>query len=158
AWRWMLALGILPALLVILLRRTVPESPRWLATHGRPAEANAALADLCGKSCTTEVLKPATDTAGGPPTPASPSFRLLFSEKLRRRTILCCVPWFLMDIATYGVGLFTPTILMTLAFSGAGLSGGNPFLAEEIKSVEGAVFLDLFLIIGFALAIVLIDR
>jgi MFS family permease len=158
AWRWMLALGILPALLVILLRRTVPESPRWLATHGRQAEANAALADLCGENCPVAPAEPTTDSAGGPPAPAPSSFRLLFTEKLRRRTILCCVPWFLMDIATYGVGLFTPTILMTLAFSGTGLSGGNPFLAEEIKSVEGAVFLDLFLIIGFALAIVLIDR
>jgi hypothetical protein len=86
------------------------------------------------------------------------SVRQLLSKPLRRGTILACVPWFLMDIATYGVGLFTPTILMSLAFRGERLSHGDPFLAREITSVEGAVFLDLFLILGFALAIMLIDR
>jgi nitrate/nitrite transporter NarK len=63
-----------------------------------------------------------------------------------------------MDIATYGVGLFTPVILMAMAFDRGGLTGGDPFLAREITSVKEAVFLDLFLIVGFALAILLIDR
>jgi MFS family permease len=155
AWRWMLALGILPALLVIVLRSSVPESPRWLASHGKQAEAEAALAALTG--ATVEESSPPAATAPSAALPA-PSLRQLFSQDLRRRTILTTVPWFLMDIATYGVGLFTPTILMTLAFRGERLSHGNLFLGSEIASVEGAVFLDLFLIVGFALAIILIDR
>jgi MFS family permease len=44
AWRWMLALGIVPAILVILLRSSVPESPRWLASHGDKEAAAKALA------------------------------------------------------------------------------------------------------------------
>jgi MFS family permease len=156
AWRWMLALGVVPALLVVLLRSSVPESPRWLAAHGRQAEADAAAAELTGGPVGAG---PAPARPELPPAlPAQPPLRLLLGKEMRRRTILACVPWFLLDIAAYGVGLFTPVILMSLAFGGAGLARGDPFLAREVSSVEGAVFLDLFLVVGFALAILLIDR
>src|SRR5471030_3171398 len=39
-WRWMFILGLLPALLVVVLRRMAPESPRWLAQRGLLAEAD----------------------------------------------------------------------------------------------------------------------
>lgn len=42
-WRGLIALGILPVFLLIWLR-TVPESPRFLQTHGRAAEARKAYA------------------------------------------------------------------------------------------------------------------
>jgi len=43
AWGWRLAfiIGGLLALIVIFIRRYIPESPRWLMTHGRPEEALA---------------------------------------------------------------------------------------------------------------------
>ncbi|HVY54867.1 MAG TPA: MFS transporter, partial [Thermodesulfobacteriota bacterium] len=34
AWRWMLGLGVIPAVIVLALRTTVPESPRWLIEKG----------------------------------------------------------------------------------------------------------------------------
>lgn len=43
AWRWMLALGTIPALIVLLMRRNLPESPRWLLVKGRAEEAAKAL-------------------------------------------------------------------------------------------------------------------
>ena len=43
-WRGLFALGLLPALLTLLVRAWVPESPRWLLRMGRLAEARAALA------------------------------------------------------------------------------------------------------------------
>jgi hypothetical protein len=43
---------------------------------------------------------------------------ILFSSGYRARTALVAIPWFLMDIATYGVGLFTPVILWPIGISG----------------------------------------
>ncbi|HEX3699540.1 MAG TPA: MFS transporter [Phenylobacterium sp.] len=41
AWGWRLAfiIGGLLALVIIFVRRFIPESPRWLMTHGRPEQA-----------------------------------------------------------------------------------------------------------------------
>jgi SP family arabinose:H+ symporter-like MFS transporter len=47
-WRWMLAMEAVPALLFMVLLLTVPESPRWLASHGREAEARDVLARIGG--------------------------------------------------------------------------------------------------------------
>lgn len=46
AWRWMLGLGGAPALIVLLGRRTIPESPRWLLAAGRVADAEEAMRKL----------------------------------------------------------------------------------------------------------------
>ncbi|MFC5723218.1 MFS transporter [Streptomyces gamaensis] len=46
AWRLGFLLGPLLGLTVFLIRRQLPESPRWLAMHGRPAEAEEAIARI----------------------------------------------------------------------------------------------------------------
>jgi putative MFS transporter len=43
-WRLLFAIGVLPALVVLLVRIWVPESPRWLARQGRVDEARKSLA------------------------------------------------------------------------------------------------------------------
>src|SRR5438270_10931843 len=43
-WRLLFAIGVLPALLVLLVRIWVPESPRWLCRPGRDGEARRSLA------------------------------------------------------------------------------------------------------------------
>src|SRR5260370_7369275 len=43
-WRLLFAIGVLPALLVLLVRLWVPESPRWLCRQGRDEEARKSLA------------------------------------------------------------------------------------------------------------------
>ena len=49
AWRWMFGLSAVPALVVLVGRRLLPESPRWLIKQGRDEEAMAAL-ELLGVS------------------------------------------------------------------------------------------------------------
>ena len=46
SWRLLLASGAIPAIIVFLLRRSIPESPRWLLTHGKAQQATDALQSL----------------------------------------------------------------------------------------------------------------
>jgi MFS family permease len=48
AWGWRLAfiVGGLLALIIVFVRRFIPESPRWLMTHGRPEEAARIVQDI----------------------------------------------------------------------------------------------------------------
>jgi MFS family permease len=155
-WRWMLAAGVVPALVVLVLRRDSPESPRWAQEHGRGDEAAAITRRLTG----AEVVREEAPAARQPTAAATavPSIRSLLAPPLRQRTILAVVPWFLMDVALYGIGLFTPTILGVLAVAGAGPTDAPSFVARDVRATEGAAALDLFLVLGFGLALVLIDR
>jgi len=47
-WRWMLGVETLPAILYLFALLIVPESPRWLAMHGREAEALQVLEKVSG--------------------------------------------------------------------------------------------------------------
>lgn len=43
AWRWLFGLGTIPALIIIAGRHGLPESPHWLLSKGRRAEAEEAM-------------------------------------------------------------------------------------------------------------------
>ena len=154
SWRIMLGFGVVPALTIIWLRRATPESPRWLAQNGREEEAAEVTEALVGHPVV--VTEADRRRAVAPPEGLKALIQpRLFQRGMIRRTAFTAVPWFLMDIATYGVGIFTPTLLAAIALSG---SPDATFLSDDISSTEGTAILDVFLLIGFAIAILLVDR
>jgi putative MFS transporter len=46
SWRWLFVVGALPAIVLWNMRRNIPESPRWLLTQNRSAEAVQSLRQL----------------------------------------------------------------------------------------------------------------
>jgi MFS family permease len=146
AWRWMLGVGLVLAVGVALLRlRFSLESPAYLLARGEYVAASEAASVLLGE--------PIYLTSDALSREANPQLAYgdLFSSIYRRQTILASVPWFLQDIATYGIGIFTPVILGTLAFAGeAGVMG------QTLAAAQGSALVDIFLIVGFGLAIALV--
>jgi MFS family permease len=45
-WRAAFAIGAALSVVILFMRRWIPESPRWLATHGRVAEAETVVGDI----------------------------------------------------------------------------------------------------------------
>ena len=157
-WRIFLATEGVIALVFFLLRLSEPDSPHWLIVRRRFAEAGQAFIRIMPEQ-REAVLQltgnPGNQTVATSVAPArSPGISILFSRAYRARTILVAAPWFLMDIATYGVGLFTPIILGAIDIS----SRRGSTLTHDLAAAKGSGAIDLFLLFGFLLGIWAVPR
>jgi MFS family permease len=158
AWRWMYGSAVIPALLVVLARFTVTDSAPWLAARGRLGEAERETARLLRRRPpypTRVRLRRPDQTAGE----GSDGGDRLFSRRYLRPLVLASVPWFLQDLGTYGIGIFTPTIL-------ASVVGAQPkyvrnladLIHGDMLAAKGAALIDVLLLVGIVAAVLLVDR
>lgn len=145
-WRILLGASGVLGLAYMAARLRLPESPRWLAEKGRLVEAASVLSRLTSVPVSLARAEmpsnPVTPKAG---LPKSLGIAALFGPRYRTRTLLVSLPWLMMDVATYGVGLFTPIILGAMHFA----SAGTGTLADVFADAEGSGIVDLFLLLGF---------
>ncbi|MGA7253635.1 MAG: MFS transporter, partial [Pseudolabrys sp.] len=147
-----LGTGGLLAALYMCARLFLPESLRWLAEKGRLAEAAKVLSRLTRTPVSVTRLENSESAAIAPI--KSLGFAALFSPRYRTRTLLESVPWLMMDVATYGVGLFTPVILGAMHFD----SARSGTVAAVLGDAEGSGLVDLFLLAGFIVGIWAVPR
>lgn len=107
-WRWLLASGAIPAVLVLLVRIGTPESPGWLVSQGRAEEA---------KAIVRKFLKVEMDPRDYEVEPTSGSYRELFSPELRKRTAFGMIFFSALVLPYFAIYTFVPTILAGLKVS-----------------------------------------
>lgn len=159
AWRWMYATAIIPAVLVTLGRFFIPESANWLHIRGATEKAEeAAQRLLLRKPLYPGTITLLRDTAAAAQEHAKGGFFALFNRHNRRATIFSSVPWFIQDLGTYGIGIFTPTILAAALGSSADhVRSVSDLIMNDILAAKGAAMITTLLIIGIIFAVALAD-
>ncbi len=104
-WRGMFAAGLLPALVTLLIRVWVPESPRWLAGQGRAQEARISLAWALQVDPESIPL-----SALNYPVQKKARFRQLLQYP--RSLIVSFLGSLGAQTGVYGVNLWAPTLLL----------------------------------------------
>jgi MFS transporter, putative metabolite:H+ symporter len=111
-WRWVVLIGSVGAVIVWGLRSGIPESPRWLASHGRIDEADAIVRDI--------ERRVAEEIGGALPAiqaihveeQGRSKFADIFAAKFRRRTIMLSVFNAAQVIGFFGFNSWVPTLLI----------------------------------------------
>ncbi len=105
-WRIAFLVGAVPALYVLVLRRGIPESPRYLVSRGRTAEAEQVMRQVEGESG-----KSAGSGAASSPAAESGRWSELFRSPFLRRTITLWLVWFGIVFSYYGIFAWLPSLL-----------------------------------------------
>jgi len=103
SWRYLFLAAAFPAFLAFVVRRTLPESPYFLARQGRSEEAAQVLTEITGRQ-----VEPGEFDV--PEEPRS-SLRDLFSERLRGRAVTTALIWIALNVSYYGLFLWLPFVL-----------------------------------------------
>ncbi|AIJ48716.1 MFS transporter [Comamonas testosteroni TK102] len=112
AWRVIFFVTGLPALIGVVLRFYIPESPMYLNRNGKSEEARKVLqrvAKVNGNTVDIPALQPEKQERK--------SLFSLFSQDLRRRSFSLFLAWALISIAYYGVFVYLPVKLSSEGFA-----------------------------------------
>ncbi|QTX06016.1 MFS transporter [Agromyces archimandritae] len=118
-WRLLLGSTAVLGVIVILLRRGIPESPRWLARNGRVADAERVAKDIYG----VDVSLAEADQSNEVGEPAKIDLKPLFRGQYLRRLIMCSVLYIAVVTPLYGLVTFLPALLEGFHIDGGGVSG-----------------------------------
>jgi putative MFS transporter len=114
-WQWMFIIGAVPAVIALPLRWLLPESPRWLASHGRVEEADKVLSRIEAEiSQGGKVPLPPIPTNVPPVKPAVTRFAALFEGIYLKRSLTVWAIWFCSYSVVYGLSTWIPSIFRTV--------------------------------------------
>ncbi|HCV56649.1 MAG TPA: MFS transporter [Synechococcales bacterium UBA12195] len=155
-WRLFYLLPVIPVILVIWGRLFLPESSHWLVSQGRHEKAEKQLRKLLNRKDIDLLRVEIADRTSTPK--RSNNFAKLFKSKQRRRTILASLPWFLQDLSTYGIGIFTPVIIAAAFGAKAGGADVASIIHDDLIGAKGTALIDIGFLVGISVAIYLADR
>ncbi|MGF6817452.1 putative MFS transporter [Paraburkholderia atlantica] len=147
-WRSEFALLAIPAVFVLIVRRVVPESPRWLEHRGRHEEADRILAGIEAKvmrSANVSQLPAPVMLAEPAAAKGTGALREIWSLAYRRRTIMVWTLWFFALLGFYGLTSWLGALMQQAGFA-------------VTKSVLYTVLISLGGVPGFICAAWLVER
>lgn len=103
SWRWLFLAASFPAFLTFVVRRTLPESPYYLARAGRHEQAAEVLTEITGRPVAAASFAASEE-------PHAPA-RELAAPALRRSSALMIAVWVALNISYYGFFLWLPFVL-----------------------------------------------
>ncbi|KAB8186241.1 MFS transporter [Nonomuraea phyllanthi] len=106
SWRVLWLVGLPTGVILILLNRFIPESPRFLLAHGRDTEAHAVMARYGAAVSAGEVERVADEHRGG--------YSRLFRPPFTGLTVAVVILGLSIGLVTYGFQLWIPSNLQRL--------------------------------------------
>ncbi|GLE52109.1 MFS transporter [Mycobacterium montefiorense] len=158
-WRWLLALGAGGAVIVFILNRWLPESPRWLASAGRFEEAQRALNAFAAGSDVPAVQINAGPQIGRVGRPAQSALTQLRRAPYNRRVVMLTVFHLFQTYGYYGFGTLAALVLVSRGYdvTSSMLFSALSFLGYPIGSLMAipllARFERKFLLVGSIVAV-----
>ena len=112
-WRIVVIIGSVGALVIWWIRRNLPESARWLAQHGRVAEAELIVSDLEKKiQVDTGAALPRPETIAGEAETRTGAWTEMWNVEYRDRTIMLVIYNLFQTVGYYGFASWVPTLLI----------------------------------------------
>ena len=111
-WRFVVMAGSAGALAAWWMRRRLPESPRWLAQHGRSAEAEEIVAAWELEARLENQDWSPSPAAAAPEAKGRGAFLEIFAPRYRGRTIMLIVFNLFQAVGYYGFASWVPTLLI----------------------------------------------
>jgi putative MFS transporter len=111
-WRWVVLIGSVGAIFIWFIRLSLPESPRWLARHGRVADAERVVSNIENR---VMIESGARLPPPGPPQreeAGEGTFAEIWQPPSDRRAILMSVFNFFQTFGYYGFAAWVPTLLI----------------------------------------------
>ncbi len=117
-WRWVVLISALGGAIVWLIQRGVPESPRWLESRGRLAEADAAMRRIeLAVEAEIGVLPTPDPAIVEPPVLQRGHWTELLSRRYLPRAVALSVFQFCQTISVFGFTSWVPVILVARGYT-----------------------------------------
>ena len=116
-WRWLLLFGGFGAVFIMAVRTMLPESPRWLESRGRHAEAREVVESVAAKVAPgTVVTEQLPEGSSGDDAPSVAQVLRIAFRDYRKRTVMLVIFQILQTVAYYGFGTLAPLVLVSKGF------------------------------------------
>jgi putative MFS transporter len=112
-WRWVVIIGSFGAFVIWWIRRTLPESPRWLEQHGHTAEAERIVEQMeRAARAETGAELPPPEVVSGEAERKTGTWMEMWNETYRPRTIMLVIYNLFQTVGYYGFSSWVPTLLI----------------------------------------------